>query len=155
MRWFRVGRCRQADGELGDISGLGRWALFSHPQADDQVATSWLLRTDWTGGHVQAVHGPGDLSWDDALAIVTQATGHAVQARRVTDDDMRANLARAGMNAKQVEVILGVSIGLRGGFTPEQARDATTTIPTTLTAWSYDVLRPLLTPTDGLLIGVT
>lgn len=109
-----------------------------------QVATSWLLRTDWSDRHVQAVHGPEDLSWDAALAVVTQATGHVVRARRVTDDDMRAALASAGMSAKQVEAILGMSTGLRDGFVPEQPRDATTTTTTTLAAWGHDVLRPLL-----------
>lgn len=114
-----------------------------------RVATSWLLRPDWSGRHVQAVHGPRDLSWDDALAIVTETTGHLVRARRIPDDDMRAALAGAGMSAKQVEAVLGMSTGMRDGFVPEQVRDATSTTPTTLTAWSYDVLRPALTGADG------
>ena len=112
-----------------------------------QVATSWLLRTDWSGRHVQAVHGPEDLSWDGALAIVTEATGHGVRARRVTDEDMRALLAGAGMSAKQVEAVLGMSTGLRDGFVPAQRRDAPTTTDPTLAAWSYDVLRPALSGT--------
>ncbi len=37
-----------------------------------------------------------------------------------------------------------MSTGLRDDFTPEQARDATTTTPTNLAAWAYDTLRPLL-----------
>lgn len=109
-----------------------------------QVATSWLVRSDWTGRHVQAVHGPRDLSWDDALAIVSEASGHQVRARQVGDDDMRAALASSGMGPKQVEGILGMSTGMREGFVPEQHRDAVTTTTTTLAAWSYDVLRPLL-----------
>ncbi|SCL71008.1 Uncharacterized conserved protein YbjT, contains NAD(P)-binding and DUF2867 domains [Micromonospora citrea] len=114
-----------------------------------RVATSWLLRADWSGRHVQGVHGPEDLSWDEALAVVGRATGHSVRARRVTDEEMRAMLAGAGMSAKQVEAVLGMSTGLRDGFVPEQIRDVTTTTPTTLAAWSYAVLRPLLTPSEG------
>jgi hypothetical protein len=38
------------------------------------VAASLLLRADWSGRRVRAVHGPRDLSWDDALAVVG-ATG--------------------------------------------------------------------------------
>lgn len=109
-----------------------------------QVATSWLLRPDWSGRHVQAVHGPEDLSWDDALAIVTEATGHHVGARRISDDDMRGVLTAAGMSERQVEAVLGMSTGLRDDFVPEQTRDATTTTPTTLGSWSYDVLGPVL-----------
>jgi hypothetical protein len=109
-----------------------------------RVATSWLLRADWSGRHVRALHGSRDLSWDDALAAVTEATGHSVRARRVTDDDMRGMLTGAGMSPRQVDAVLGMSTGLRDGFVPEQPRDATTTTPTTLATWSYDVLRPLL-----------
>lgn len=93
---------------------------------------------------MQGVHGPQDLSWDDALAIVTRATGHAVRALRVGDDDMRAGLSSVGLNELQVEAILGMSTGMRDGFVPEQQRDATTTTNTTLAAWSHDILRPLL-----------
>ncbi|MGQ0841795.1 hypothetical protein [Actinokineospora sp.] len=59
---------------------------------------------------------------------------------------MRATLASVGMSAKQAEAILGMSTGLRDGFVPEQARDATSTTATTLAAWSYDVLRPSSAP---------
>ncbi len=38
-----------------------------------------------------------------------------------------------------------MSTVMRDGFVPEQTRNATTTTPTTLAAWSYEVLRPLLT----------
>lgn len=110
------------------------------------VATSWLLRTDWAGRHVQAAHGPEDLSWDAALEVVSETTGQEVTARRISDDDMRTALAGVGMGGKQIEAIIGMSTWQRGGFVPEQPRDVTTTTPTTLAAWSYDVLRPLLGP---------
>ena len=108
------------------------------------VAASWLLRDGWSGRHVGAVHGPRDLSWDDALAAVAAATGHRVRARRVADDEMRAALLGAGLGSKQVDAVLGMSTGLRDGFVAEQPRDATTTTPTTLGSWAHDVLRPLL-----------
>lgn len=76
-----------------------------------RLATSWLLRTDWSGRHVQGVHGPQDLSWDEALAVVTEATRHPVRGTRIADDDMRAALSGAGMSEKQVEAFLGMSAG--------------------------------------------
>lgn len=133
-------------GEVPVVLPTGQPMAWVAPADIAQVATSWLLRTDWSGRHVQGVHGPQDLSWDNALAIVTQATGHTVRALRVSDDDMRAGLGNVGMSEKQVEAILGMSTGMRDGFVPEQKRDATTTTPTTLAAWSYDVLSPILAP---------
>jgi hypothetical protein len=73
-----------------------------------------------------------------------------VATRRVTDDKMRSALAGAGMSARQTEAIVQMSIGLRDGFVPEQSRDATTTTtPTTLTAWCYDVLWFLIAGGQG------
>jgi uncharacterized protein YbjT (DUF2867 family) len=114
------------------------------PRDIAEVAVSRLLSDGWTGRRVQAVHGPADLSWAQAAAIVTDATGHPVRAERITDDEMRGMLAGYGMSDGLVEAVMGMSTGMRDGFVPEQARDVTTTTPTTLGSWAYDVLRPLL-----------
>jgi uncharacterized protein YbjT (DUF2867 family) len=114
------------------------------PRDIAEVAVSRLLSDGWTGRRVQAVHGPADLSWAQAASIVTDATGHPVRAERITDDEMRGMLAGYGMSDGLVEAVMGMSTGMRDGFVPEQARDVTTTTPTTLGSWAYDVLRPLL-----------
>jgi uncharacterized protein YbjT (DUF2867 family) len=114
------------------------------PRDIAEVAVSRLLSDGWSGRRVQAVHGPADLSWAQAAAIVTDATGQAVRAERITDDEMRGLLAGYGMSDGLVEAVMGMSTGMRDGFVPEQTRDVTTTTPTTLGSWAYDVLRPLL-----------
>jgi|Tabmets5t2r1_1033131.scaffolds.fasta_scaffold32778_1 uncharacterized protein YbjT (DUF2867 family) len=114
------------------------------PRDVADVATGLLLRPDWSGRRVQAVHGPQDLSWDEATAVVGDVVGRDVRAERIRDDEMRAALASVGMGPGQVEAIVGMAIGLRDGFVPEQSRDVTTTTPTTLASWAYDVLRPVL-----------
>jgi uncharacterized protein YbjT (DUF2867 family) len=114
------------------------------PRDIAEVAGLWLLFADWSGRHVQAVHGPEDLSWAQACAILTEATGTPVRAERIDDDAMRTSLAAAGLGSKQVEAIAGMSIGIRDGFVAEQPRTVATTTPTPLRAWAYDVLRPLL-----------
>lgn len=136
-------------GEVSVVLPTNQPMAWVAPVDIAHVATSWLLRTDWSGRHVQAVHGPEDLTWDDALTAVSDATGHSVLARRIADDEMCAALTAAGMSVKQADAILGMSTGLRDGFVPEQARDATTTTTTTLDAWAYDALRPLLDPGEG------
>lgn len=114
------------------------------PRDIAEVAASRLLSTAWSGEQVQAVHGPQDLSWQEVAAIVTTATRHQVEVQRISDRAMQERLAAAGLNEVQIEAIMGMSTGLRDGYTPEQPRDVTTTTPTSLTAWSYDVLRPAL-----------
>jgi uncharacterized protein YbjT (DUF2867 family) len=114
------------------------------PRDIAEVAVTRLLSDDWSGRQVQAVHGPADLSWADATAIVSEATGHPVRAERIDDDEMRKMLAGAGMSDALVDAVMGMSTGMREDFVAEQARDVTTTTPTTLGSWAYEVLRPLL-----------
>lgn len=119
------------------------------PRDIAEVAVLRLVSTTWSGRHVHAVHGPEDLSWEQATTVVAQATGYPLRAERIDDDQMRAILAGTGMGAGLVEAVMGMSTGLRDGFVPEQQRDITTTTPTTLASWAYDVLRPLLKRTNG------
>ena len=114
------------------------------PRDIAEVAVGRLLSSDWSGRRVQAVHGPEDLSWARAAAVITEATGHPLRAERVSDDEMRRMLSASGMVDGQVDAIMGMSTGLRDDFVPEQQRDLTTTTPTTLASWAQDVLRPLL-----------
>ncbi|MFG3438829.1 NAD(P)H-binding protein [Nonomuraea sp. NPDC047897] len=113
------------------------------------VAASLLLRSGWSGRRVQGVHGPRDLSWNDALAAVGDVLGRTITAHRVEDDAMRATLAGYGMSAAQVEAVMGMSTGLREGFVPEQPRTPETTTDTTLAAWAWAELRPALHGSDG------
>ena len=88
-----------------------------------------------------AVHGPEDLSFAEAAAIVAEATGRPVRAEQIPDEAMRSALRSAGLGEPAIEGILGMSIGLREGFVPEQERTLLTTTPTTLGAWAYENLR--------------
>lgn len=110
------------------------------PRDVAEVAVGRLLNTSWYGRHVQAVHGPADLSWQRAARIVTEVTGRPFTVERVGDDAMRGILTSAGLSGAQAEAVLGMSTGLRDGFVPEQPRSVRTTTPTTLRAWAADAL---------------
>ena len=114
---------------LTDLDGLRAGRLTTTRPLDDPmpwvdprdiatVATLHLLAGDWTGRQVQAVHGPADLTWTEAAAALSTATGVPVKAQRITDDEQRAALRDAGMGEVAVEGIVGMSIGKREGFTP-------------------------------------
>ena len=110
------------------------------PRDVGDVAAVRLLATDWSGRHVQAVHGPEHLSYAQAAAIVSRATGRSLRAEQIPDDEMRAGLRAAGLGGTQVEAILGMSVGLREDFVPEDERTILTTTPTTLAAWAHQHL---------------
>lgn len=108
------------------------------------VATVRLLAGDGTGRQVQAVHGPADLTWTEAAAALSTATGVPIQAQQITGDEQRAALRDAGMSEVAVEGIIGMGIGKREGFTPDQPRTVLTTTPGSLAGWAITYLRPAL-----------
>jgi uncharacterized protein YbjT (DUF2867 family) len=114
------------------------------PRDVAEVAAVRLLAADWTGTEVQAVHGPVDLTWAEVTAVVAGATGRDIRLEVISDDDLRAALSAAGMPEPAIEGVVGMTAGVRDGFTPDQPRSALTTTPTTLGAWAYDNLRPVL-----------
>lgn len=114
------------------------------PRDIGDVAAARLLSPDWSGRVVQAVHGPAHLSWTEVADIVGAAVGRRLTVRQITDEAVADQLRGAGMSEAQVEAIVGMSRGLREGFVPDNGRDLTTTTPTTLGAWAYEHLRPLV-----------
>ena len=114
------------------------------PRDIASVATVRLLAGGWAGRQVQGVHGPADLTWTEVAAALSTATGRSIQVHEVTDDQQRAALRAAGLSDVAVDGILGMSLGLREGFTPEQPRSALTTTPSTLAGWAITCLRPVL-----------
>jgi uncharacterized protein YbjT (DUF2867 family) len=111
------------------------------PRDVGDVAAARLLSTAWDGRHVQAVHGPEDLSFAQVASIVAEATGRPLRAEQVPDDEIRAGLRAVGLGDAAVEAIVGMAAGLREGFVPEDERSVVTTTPTTLAAWAYEHLR--------------
>jgi uncharacterized protein YbjT (DUF2867 family) len=113
------------------------------PRDIGEVAAVRLLAGDWSGRHVQGVHGPQDLSFTEVAAVLTEAIGRSVAYQQISDDDVRAQLRAVGLPDAAVEGIVGMSAGTRG-LAPEQPREFGTTTPTTLGAWAFAHLRPLV-----------
>jgi uncharacterized protein YbjT (DUF2867 family) len=114
------------------------------PRDIGEVAAARLLSASWTGVEVQAIHGPADLTWTQVAETIGAAVGRDVRLQVETDDEVRDHLRGAGMPERVVEGMIGMTTGLRDGFTPEQDRSTLTTTPTPLSAWAFTNLRPLL-----------
>ncbi|MCY1059605.1 NAD(P)H-binding protein [Nannocystis sp. SCPEA4] len=114
------------------------------PRDIGEVAAARLLSPNWTGRHVQAVHGPRDLSFAAVAQVLSEALGRRIEAVQISDDEVRSALAQTGMTEAQVEAIVGMTAGLREDFVPENPRTFATTTPTTLGSWAWEHLRPLL-----------
>jgi uncharacterized protein YbjT (DUF2867 family) len=113
------------------------------PRDIGEIAAVRLL-AGWSGTSVGAVHGPADLSWRAVAEVLSAATGREIRAEVITDAAMGERLRSAGLGEPAVTGIIGMTAGLRDGFRPEPARDVHSTTPTTLAAWAFATLRPLL-----------
>jgi len=114
------------------------------PQDIATVAALRLLSSTWSGRQAQAAHGPEDLTWPEAAAELSAATGRRIEAEQITVEQERSDLRTAGMSKIAVEGILAMAIGKNDGFLPEQPRSILTTTPTTLAGWAATHLRRLL-----------
>jgi uncharacterized protein YbjT (DUF2867 family) len=114
------------------------------PRDIAEIAAARLLSAGWSGRHVQAVHGPEDLTLARVAEIIGEVTGRRVRAETMSQDDLRRSLRSAGLGEKQVEGFAGMSAVLRDDFIAEDKRSIRTTTPTTLPAWAYVHLRPAL-----------
>jgi uncharacterized protein YbjT (DUF2867 family) len=114
------------------------------PRDVGEIAAARLLDHRWTGRTVQGVFGPANLTWAEVAVIVGTAISQEITLKVVSDDDLRDSLSATGMPEAAVEGVVRMTAGLRDGFTPEQRRDYLSTTPTTLAAWAYATLRPLL-----------
>jgi len=110
------------------------------PRDVGEVAATRLL-AGWSGSAVQAVHGPADLSWEEAAEIVGTALGQPVTAVRITSEQLREALTGAGLSEVAAAGIDAMTSGFPGDFVPEQPRDFLSSTPTTLASWAYGTLR--------------
>ena len=90
------------------------------------------------------MHGPPDLTWTEAAAALSSATGVSIEAQQITDDQQRAALRDAGLGEVAVEGIVAMAAGKREGFTQEQPRSVLATTPSSLAGWAITHLRPAL-----------
>jgi uncharacterized protein YbjT (DUF2867 family) len=130
-----LARDELAAGRLTTAFDPDRPLPWVDPRDVGDIAAARLLHGAW--------RGPEDLSWRRVAGILSAALGRDVRLHVVSDDDVRRELAAAGLPPGAVEGIAGMAAGTRA-LTPEQPRDAVTTTPTTLAGWAHAHLRPLL-----------
>lgn len=131
-------------GQLNTTRPLDEPMPWVDPHDIATVATGRLLAGDWAGRQVQAVYGPTDLTWTEAAAALSAATGVPIKAQQITEDEQRAVLREAGLSEVGVEGIIGMAAVTFDGFTTEQPRSVLTTTPTSLAGWAITHLRPVL-----------
>lgn len=106
-------------------------------------AAEVLLDAGWKGHRYLGVHGPVDISYGEAAAILSEALGRPVRYVQVTLDDVRKALLDAGMPGFAVDLFVEMYKAIpEGRLDAAEPRSKETTTPTTLAHFARTVLKP-------------
>jgi uncharacterized protein YbjT (DUF2867 family) len=121
-----------------------KWPLVATADIAAKAAC-WLLDRGWSGHHRVGVHGPQDLSTDEAAAIISSAVGKTVSCVDATLDQASSSLLGMGMPDFVVALIIEQYVAFRDGrLDPAEPRTPNTTTPTTLAEFARTTLVPAI-----------
>ena len=121
-----------------------RWPLVATSDIAAKAAC-WLLDRGWSGHHRVGVHGPKDLSPDEAAAIISSVLGKPVKCVEATPDQARGAMKGMGMPDFVVDIIMEQYDAFRDGrLESAELRTPDTTTPTTLAEFTRTKLMPAI-----------
>ena len=110
-----------------------------------RIAADRLMDSSWTGSWARELHGPAELSFDQAAALIAEAVGRKVVHVCVTSQQAAESMRAAGLSENAVELMLELYQAIDSGLLrPAEQRSPETTTPTTLLEFGRDVLAPRL-----------
>ncbi len=121
-----------------------RWPLVATADIANKAAC-WLLDRSWSGHHRVGVHGPKDLSTDEAAAVISSVLGKPVKCVELTPDQARGAMDSMGMPEFVVDIIIEMYVAyIEGRLDAAELRTPDTTTPTTLAEFARTTLVPAI-----------
>ncbi len=126
------------------VSGSTRYPMIACRDIA-RVAADRLTDSRWTGHWVQELHGPADLSFDEAAAYLSEAMKRKIVHIMITPEQARKRMLDTGMSESSSELMLELYDAIeKGRIKCTQPRSPETTTPTPLVAFAREVIEPLL-----------
>ena len=121
-----------------------KWPLVATADIANKAAC-WLLDRSWSGHHRVGVHGPKDLSTDEAAAVISSVLGKPVKCVELTPDQARSAMHSMGMPEFVVDIIIEMYVAyIEGRLDAAEPRTPDTTTPTTLAEFARTTLVPAI-----------
>jgi uncharacterized protein YbjT (DUF2867 family) len=109
------------------------------------VAANRLLDRGWTGRQICELHGPADLRFDEAAALLSRALGRSIAHVRIPPGTAWREWRNAGYSTDVADALVEMYDAMeQGKLRPAMERTAATTTPTKLVEFGRTLLRPLL-----------
>jgi uncharacterized protein YbjT (DUF2867 family) len=124
----------------------GRKVDFIATEDIAEVAASYLINRNWSGKLVHYLFGAADVTFPDAAAILSEATGKAIRYNYITLEQFRSDLLKHGVSEQAAEGYTELYARYHQTDSTDIQRSPETTTPTTIAQWGKDVLKPLLKP---------
>jgi len=105
-------------------------------------ALRWLVRRDWTGIAGVAVHGPEDLSCNQAAAVMERVLERPVRYKEASANHFLQTMVGFGASAEYARSLVEMFAELSQSITRAEPRTLESTTPTSLAAWSESELLP-------------
>jgi uncharacterized protein YbjT (DUF2867 family) len=108
------------------------------------VAADKLLDDGWSGTSVLGLHGPEDLSFDQAAAAISAAIGRNVAHTQIDEMQARMGLSMLGLGQSVIDAMVEMYHAMETGhLVASEPRTVETTTPTTMVEWATDVMAPM------------
>lgn len=109
------------------------------------VAAARLLDDGWQESSILGLHGPEDLTFEEAAAIISAACGRDIPHTEIDDMQARMGLSMLGMSGSVIDAMLELYHAIESGhLVTAEPRAPETTTPTTLEEWTVQTLLPML-----------
>lgn len=142
--WMQLDAIRTAHQVFMPIAGDRHLAMIATQDIAD-VATKLLRDRSWSGQSVLGLHGPTDLSFDEAASILRQVLNRPITHIQTTFEQFQDILLQLGATenvaAEYVEMWSSLA---RPDYTPAEPRTPETTTPTTFAQFVQDKMLPVL-----------
>ena len=142
---------------LWQLDSIKKWGRISLPLSGSQrypmiatrdigsVAAQRLMDQKWTGHYVRELHGPANLSFDEAAGILSKVLGRKIVYAECDRQELRQFLLDHAVSENAADLMLEMYDATdTGKLRPIQPRTSETTTPTTLAEFAHDVMLPMI-----------
>jgi uncharacterized protein YbjT (DUF2867 family) len=104
-----------------------------------------LLDSRWSGRSIRGIHGPVDLTFDEAARLISEGVGRPIRHVKVPEDAARKAMQAMGASRHVADQMLEMYQAIDTGLVkPAEPRSPETTTPTDLLDFARNFIAPLV-----------